>query len=343
MDEYRAGPECVARYQTSVFELAVLRFPCLPLFRPHGRGRIFPAPLFRDPGSRRQSAVYRLDAQSSLCRATHLWSGAELFRFRLVDGTELSLVLHHVGPVHFCRGRRQFNVLARSCRYRVTPGRLPQGGDAGALSHHGEMDAGLLGFLGLHRFQPIHAVLVRQHSGRDAVLSRPEHGVMVAAELAPGHRAFLWSVRDSVASGNQETPTSTFHRCWLDPVHAGARYVSDRAALAPRHRCSSKRLGFPLPNRHRLQSGLPLSAVNWENVHFSSARSALDRVIAFEELTWPFPLHRKHQNTRRFLFGHGSASFCFFSFSEFSCWCWSQLRLTAITTKRNERRRGRRN
>ena len=37
-------------------------------------------------------------------------SGAKLCRFRLVDGTELSLVLHHVGPVHFCRGRRQFNV-----------------------------------------------------------------------------------------------------------------------------------------------------------------------------------------------------------------------------------------
>src|SRR5437588_3308124 len=322
MVEFRTGSESSACEQTSVFELAVLRFPRLALFRPPWRSRIFSAPLFRGPGSRRQSAVYRLDAQSSLCRATHLWSGAKLFRFRLVDGTELSLVLHHVGPVHFCRGRRQFDVLARSCRHGVASGRLPQSGDAGALPHHGEMDAGLLCFLGLHRFQPIHAVLVRQHSGRNAVLSRPEHGVMVATEPASRHRTFLWSLRDSVASGNQETPASTLHRCRLDHADAGARYVSDRAALAPRHGCSPKHLGFPLPDRDRLQSGLPLSAVNWENVHFSSARSAVDRVIAFEELTWPFPLHRKHQNARRFLFGHGSVSFCFFFSLEFSCWCW---------------------
>src|SRR5205814_8154075 len=161
-------------------------------------------------------------------------------------------------------------------------------------------------------------------------------------EHAPGHRTFLWSVRDSVASGNQETPTSALHRCRLDHADAGARYVSDRAALAPRHRCSPKHLGFPLPNRDRLQSCLPLSAVNWENVHFSSARSAVDRVIAFEELTWPFPLHRKHQNARRFLLGHGSASFCSFSFLEFSCWCWYQLRPTAIPTRPNAQRRVRR-
>src|SRR4029077_19748849 len=158
--------------------------------------------------------------------------------------------------------------------------------------------------------------------GRNAVLSRPEHGVMVATEPASRHRTFLWSLRDSVASGNQEAPASTLHRCRLDHADAGARYVSDRAALAPRHRCSSKHLGFPLPNRDRLQSGLPLSAVNWENVHFSGARSAPDRVIASEELTWPFLLHRKHQSRRRFLSAPGSASCCSFSFSEFSCWYW---------------------
>src|SRR5947208_6807134 len=97
------------------------------------------------------------------------------------------------------------------------------------------MDAGVLRFLGLHRFQPIHALLVRQHSGRNAVLSGPEHRVLVAAKYAPGHRTFLRSVLDSVAPGNQETSASTLHRCRLDHVYAGARYVSDRAALAPRH------------------------------------------------------------------------------------------------------------
>src|SRR5437588_1347639 len=271
MVEFRTGSESSACEQTSVFELAVLRFPRLALFRPPWGSRIFPAPLFRGPGSRRQSAVYRLDAQSSLCRAAHLWSGAKLFRFRLVDGTELSLVLYHVGPVHFCRSRRQLHVAARACDYGVAPGRLSQSGDTGALSHHGKMDAGLLGFLGLHRFQPVHAVLVRQHSGRNAVLSGPEHGVMVAAEPAPGHRAFLRPVRDSVAPGNQETPTSTFHRCRLDHAYAGARYVSDRAAIAPRHGRSLKHLGFPLSDYDRLQPRLPLSAANWKDLHFSSA------------------------------------------------------------------------
>src|SRR5206468_10057494 len=179
-----------------------------------------------------------------------------------------------------------------------------------------------LRFLGLHRFQPIHVAVVRQHSGRNAVLSDQEHRLLVAVEHAPDDRTFLRSVLDSIASGDQETATSTLHCRRLDHADAGARYVSDRTALAPRHRCSPKHLGFPLPNRDRLQSCLPLSAVNWENVHLPRARSAVDRVIAFEELTWPFPLHRKHQNTRRFLLGHGSASFCSFSFLEFSCWCW---------------------
>ena len=53
-------------------------------------------------------------------------SGAHFCRFRLVDGTELSLVLHHVGPVHFCRRRRQFDVAARAGDYGVASGRLSQ-------------------------------------------------------------------------------------------------------------------------------------------------------------------------------------------------------------------------
>jgi len=40
-------------------------------------------------------------------------------------------------------------------------------------------------FSGLHRFQPIHAVLVRQYSRRNAVLSGSEYRVLVAAEHAP--------------------------------------------------------------------------------------------------------------------------------------------------------------
>ena len=73
------------------------------------------------------------------------------------------------GPYIFAGAAGSSMSLARSCRYGVASGRLPQSGDAGALSHHGEMDAGLLRFLGLHRVQPIHAVLVRQHSGRNGV------------------------------------------------------------------------------------------------------------------------------------------------------------------------------
>src|SRR5438874_10518819 len=133
------------------------------------------------------------------------------------------------------------------------------------------MDAGLLRFLGLHRLQPIHVVLVRQYSGRDAILPRPEHRIVVAVKHAPGHRAFLWPLRDSVAPGNQETTKPTLYRRRMDTVYAGARYVYTCAAVTPRHRRAPQRLGFPLPDRHRLQPRFPLSAVDWVDFHFSGA------------------------------------------------------------------------
>ena len=77
----------------------------------------------------------------ALC--SHLW------RLRLADGPELPLVLHHVGRVHFCRRRRQFDVAARAGDHRFAQGRLSEGHrHARALPHHGEMDARLHAFSG---------------------------------------------------------------------------------------------------------------------------------------------------------------------------------------------------
>ena len=105
-------------------------------------------------------------------RAVHLAFGA----FDWADEPELPLVFHHVwrftslSPV-----RPQFHVSARTRNHGSAQRWLFEGGrDAGALPHHGEMDAGLLCFLGLHRLWPIHAHLVREHAGRDGVFSSPE-------------------------------------------------------------------------------------------------------------------------------------------------------------------------
>ena len=57
--------------------------------------------------------------------------------------------------------------------------------------------------------------------------------------------------------------------------------------FTPRHRRASQHLGFPLPDRDRLQPRFPLSAVDWKDFHLPGARPTAGRVTAFEELTWP--------------------------------------------------------
>ena len=57
--------------------------------------------------------------------------------------------------------------LARAGDHRFATSRLPEGRrHARALPHHGEMDARVLRFLGLHRFQPVHALSGMQTSRR---------------------------------------------------------------------------------------------------------------------------------------------------------------------------------
>ncbi len=53
----------------------------------------------------------------------------------------------------------------------------------GALPHHGEVDALVHGFLGLHRVQPIHAHLVCEHAGRDRIFYPAKHGIVERLSL----------------------------------------------------------------------------------------------------------------------------------------------------------------
>ena len=70
-------------------------------------------------------------------------------------------------------------------------------------------------------------------------------------------------------------------------------------------------------------SGLLLSAVNWENVHFSGARSAPDRITAFEELTWPFDETLANTRARADFFRRMARRRVALSlFRNCSFWCW---------------------
>src|SRR4030095_9890951 len=91
-----------------------------------------------------------------------------LWCVRLAHEPELSMVLHHVWRVHL-RGRSgKLDVTARPGHHSLTTSWIFEGyHHPRALPHNGEMDAGLLYFLGLHRFRPVHAHLVREHPGGD--------------------------------------------------------------------------------------------------------------------------------------------------------------------------------
>jgi hypothetical protein len=56
--------------------------------------------------------------------------------------------------------------------------------------------------------------------------------------------------------GIKKEAASTLHRCRLGHAYAGARHVYHRAPFTPRHRRAPQRLGFPLPNRHRVAASL---------------------------------------------------------------------------------------
>ena len=133
------------------------------------------APLIGATGQGWKSTLHHLDAQGRVHQSADVRALSHLWRVRLADEPELSLVLHHVWRLHF-RGRgRQLDVAARPGDHSLATGWLFEGyRHARALPHHGKMDAGLLRFLGLHRLQPVHAHLVCEHPGRDAVFSSLE-------------------------------------------------------------------------------------------------------------------------------------------------------------------------
>ena len=79
--------------------------------------------------------------------------------------------------VYIFAGRSgELDVAARPGHHRLATSWLSEGYRyRRALPHHGEMDAGLLHFLGLHRLRPVHADLVREHPGRDRILHYSKH------------------------------------------------------------------------------------------------------------------------------------------------------------------------
>ena len=81
------------------------------------------------------------------------WMFGFFYFFTLCCGCLFWTIVHHATDAEWSVVvRRQLNVIARARDDGVAPSRLPEIGDAGALSHHGKMDASLLRFLGLHRF-----------------------------------------------------------------------------------------------------------------------------------------------------------------------------------------------
>ena len=59
------------------------------------------------------------------------------------------------------------------------------------------MDASLHDFLGLHRLRSVHAYLVCEHTGGDAIFYYSKHGVVVGAEHVTGRRTLLHMFSDS--------------------------------------------------------------------------------------------------------------------------------------------------
>src|SRR4030095_5074491 len=128
------------------------------------------------------------------------------------------MVLHHVWRVHL-RGRsRELDVTTRPGHHSFATGWIFEGyHHARALPHHGKMDAGLLHFLGLHRVRSVHAYLVCEHTGGDAIFYYSKHGVVVGVEHAAGGRALLYLFWDSSLTLDQKGAAAPLLGRWMDP------------------------------------------------------------------------------------------------------------------------------
>jgi hypothetical protein len=186
-----------------------------------------------------------LDAQGSLCRLPIFGLALSFSAFDWLMGLNYRWFSTMWGrtflpepPVARCR--------CSSRGYRVAPGRLPQSGDAGALSHHGKWMLAFSVFWAYIGFSQYMLYWYANIPEETQYLSRPEHRVVVAAELLLVVGRFFGPFAILLLQGIKKRRIS-FPSLRLDHAYAGARYVSDRAALASRHRCSLEHLGFPLP------------------------------------------------------------------------------------------------
>ena len=107
------------------------------------------------------------------------------------------------------------------------------------------MDVGLHCFLGLHRLRPIHAHLVCEHSGRDAIFHHPKHRIVVDAEHGPRGRPLLHSFPDFAFAVGQKGTAPALYRGWMDCLHANVdMYIIVLPACMPPACISASGLGF---------------------------------------------------------------------------------------------------
>ena len=208
---FRPESKHVARFQTRLSELVFLSSARrgIPRLFPFGGARF--AQTFGATGQGWQSAFYHRDAQGVVHQSANVCALSDFRRVRLADESELPLVLNHVRRLHLCRRSGQLDVAARAGDHGFATSGLSEGcRHGGALSHHGKMDAGLLRFLGLHRLRPVHAHLVREHSGRDAVFHHSKHAIMVGVEHAAGDRALFHCLSNSAHALDQRSIRTSF-------------------------------------------------------------------------------------------------------------------------------------
>src|SRR6266480_703828 len=160
------------------------------------------------------------------------------------------------------------------------------------------MDVSVLRFLGLHRFRSVHAHLVREPPGRNAIFHHSKYPILVGAEHAPGDWAVFHSVPDFAYALDQKKAAPALHRGWLDRLHADARHLPHCAAFVTRHRLSSQHLGFAFARRHRRDARVRLFATAAQNFVVSGPRSAPDRISANSQLKWPTPNLSARLHTR---------------------------------------------
>src|SRR6266487_5295674 len=197
LDGHSARARGFARFQTRLSQLEFLSWARRALLRLfYIRIALF-ATALGAAGQRRKSALHDLDAQGRVYQSADVCALSYLWRVRLADEPELSLVLNHVRRLHLCGRGWQFDVSARACDHGSASSWLLEGyRHARALPHHGEMDVRLLRFLGLYRVRPIHAHLVCEHAGGDRIFYYAEHRVVVGLEHAPGRWTFLRAICD---------------------------------------------------------------------------------------------------------------------------------------------------